>query len=274
MAKPRLTHRQLLAAGLALGALALACAGLALLNPQQPEVTNVENRQEIKRISLPLPYRLGAVNCYLIETGTGFVLIDTGCASQRANLEKALASAGCRPGDLRLVILTHGDFDHTGNAAYLRARFGAPIAMHLGDAGMAERGDMFSNRRQGNALLRAISPLLFGFGKAERFVPDLYVDDGDDLSNYGLAAQVVHIPGHSSGSIGVLTAGGPSAGSAPALFCGDLLENAGRPAYNSIMDDQAAAQASVEKLGDLAIGTVYPGHGQPFAWEQFVQGRQ
>ncbi len=234
----------------------------------------MENKQEIKRISLPLPYRLGAVNCYLIETGTGFVLIDTGCASQRANLEKALASAGCRPGDLKLIVLTHGDFDHTGNAAPLRGKLGAPIAMHQGDAGMAERGDMFSNRQKGNALLRAISPLLFGFGRAERFVPDLYVDDGDDLWAYGLAAQVVHTPGHSSGSIGVLATSGSCAGPARALFCGDLLENAGQPAYNSIMDDDAAAQASVEKLGGIAIGTVYPGHGQPFAWEQFVQARQ
>lgn len=90
--------------------------------------------------------------------------------------------------------------------------------MHRGDSGMAERGDMFWNRRQGNAVLRAISPLLFGFGRAERFVPDVYVDDGDELSAYGLSARVLHLPGHSSGSIGILTARGD-------LFCGDLVEN-------------------------------------------------
>ncbi|HPL30147.1 MAG TPA: MBL fold metallo-hydrolase [Anaerolineae bacterium] len=234
----------------------------------------MENEPGITRICLPLPYRLGTVNCYLIaasggpaETGSGYVLVDTGCAGQRASLEKALLGAGCRPGDLKLIVLTHGDFDHTGNAAYLRDRFGARIAMHQGDSGMAERGDMFSNRKSANAILRTISPLLFGFGRAERFVPDLYVEDGDDLDAYGLAAQIVHIPGHSSGSIGVLTAGG-------SLFVGDLLENTGQPAYNSIMDDATAAQASIEKLQGLPVQTIYPGHGKPFAWAQFLQDRR
>lgn len=246
----------------------------------------MENKPEIKTISLPLPYRLGSVNCYLIRSGSGYVLIDTGHSKQRAGLEEELAGAGCRPGDLKLIVLTHGDFDHTGNAAYLRGRFGASIAMHQGDSGMAERGDMFWNRQKGNAILRRISPLLFGFGKAERFVPDLYVEDGYDLSVYGLAAQVVHIPGHSSGSIGVLTAGpslrsgqapspdseqAPAAGSERALFCGDLLTNTDRPALNSIMDDEAAAHASVERLRRLNIGTVYPGHGRPFPLTQLDQ---
>jgi hypothetical protein len=42
--------------------------------------------QEIKTISLLLPYKLGSVNCYLIETGTGYILIDTGGSNKRADL--------------------------------------------------------------------------------------------------------------------------------------------------------------------------------------------
>ncbi len=233
----------------------------------------MQSRPEVRAIALPLPYRLGSVNCYLIRDGATYVLIDTACSSQRANLVKELASAGCRPGALRLIVLTHGDFDHAGNAAYLRERFGARIAMHQNDAGMVERGDMFWNRRKGNVVLRALSPILFGFGKAERFVPDLYVEDRYDLHVHGLAAQVVHVPGHSSGSIGVLTTGGASAGSEQALFCGDLLENSGEPALNSIMDDTAAAEASVERLRRLKIDIMYPGHGGPFAPDQIRESR-
>ncbi len=87
------------------------------------------------------------MNCYLIDTGTGYVLIDTGSSNQRAILEKNLTSAGCKPGDLRLIALTHGDFDHTGNAAYLRKKFGSSIAMHSEDCGMVEQGDMTWNRK-------------------------------------------------------------------------------------------------------------------------------
>ena len=220
-------------------------------------------REEIKTIRLPLPYRLGSVNCYLVETDAGYVLIDTGGSNRRTELEEELESAGCERGDLKLIVLTHGDFDHTGNAAYLRKTFGAEIAIHPDDSGMVERGDMFWNRNTGNVLLRMASPILFGFGKAERCTPDLYIEDGHDLSEYGLDAVVLHIPGHSKGSIGILTAGGD-------LFCGDLLENTNEPGLNSIMDDPAAAHASVERLKGLEMGTVYPGHGEPFPMALFT----
>jgi len=212
---------------------------------------------DIKVITLPLPYRLGSVNCYLVETDTGFILIDTGGSNKRAELEKELVGAGCQPGHLQLIVLTHGDFDHTGNAAYLCEKFGTQIAMHEDDAGMAERGDMFWNRQSGNILFRMIAPLLFRFSKSDRFEPDFYLEKGHDFSDYGFDAQVLSIPGHSKGSIGILTAGGD-------LFCGDLLENYVKPALNSIMDDSAAANASVEKLKSFEINTVYPGHGKPF----------
>ncbi len=221
----------------------------------------------IRTIALPLPLRLGTVNCYLLETDTGFVLVDTGSSNRRAELESELAHGGCKPGNLQLIVLTHGDFDHTGNAAYLRKAFGTKIAMHRGDAGMAEHGDMFANRSSGNAILRLLAPLLFRFPKANRFKPDVHLQDGDDLSEYGLQARVLSIPGHSAGSIGILTAEGD-------LFCGDLLENAGKPATNPIMDDPAACVSSLEKLRDLEIHTVYPGHGQPFALDSFWTQQQ
>lgn len=220
--------------------------------------------QEIETITLSLPFKMGTVNCYWVKTDTGCILIDTGSANQRGVLESELESAGCRPGNLDLVVLTHGDFDHAGNAAYLGKTFGAKIAMHEDDAGMVERGDMFWNRKTGNVLLRWLSPILFGFGKQKRFTPDLFVEDGSDLSAHGFDARIVDLPGHSKGSIGILTAGGD-------LFCGDLLENTAKPALNSIMDDLMAANASVEKLAGMGIKTVYPGHGSPFSMDMFRQ---
>jgi len=60
-------------------------------------------KYELKSINLK------GVNCYLLKTKNGFVLIGTGFKSKRVMLEKELASAGCKPGDLKLIILTHGD---------------------------------------------------------------------------------------------------------------------------------------------------------------------
>ena len=139
----------------------------------------------------------------------------------RDELEGVLARAGCQPGDLELIVITHGDFDHTGNAAYLAKTFGAKIAMHPDDAGMAERGDMFWNRQSGGDLIRTLAPLfstLFGFGRSQRFAPDLAIEEGYDLSAHGCDARVLSLSGHSKGSIGILAADGD-------LFCGDLLAN-------------------------------------------------
>ncbi len=218
---------------------------------------------EIKTISTHLILN-NYINCYLIKTDTGFILIDTGRASKRTKLEKELESAGCQPGNLKLIVLTHGDFDHTGNAAYLRKKFGTRIAMHYDDSGMAERGDMFWNRKNPNVLIRIMFDLFFGLRKSDRFKPDLYIEDGYDLSGYEFGAKVLHLPGHSKGSIGILTADGN-------LFCGDLFMNMNQPAPTSLVDDLAELNSSIGKLKSLKINTVYPGHGKSFPMSSFTQ---
>jgi hydroxyacylglutathione hydrolase len=96
---------------------------------------------EITTITLTLPFMMGTVNCYLIKAGDGFVLVDTGSRNRRAELERRLADAGCEPGKLRLIALTHGDFDHTGNVAYLADRF---IAQRVAQVrfDLAEQADL------------------------------------------------------------------------------------------------------------------------------------
>lgn len=216
--------------------------------------------QEIKAI------HLGGVNCYLVKTGAGHILIDTGFKGKRLKLEKELAGAGCKPGDLKPIILTHGDSDHVDNAAYLREKYGAKIAMHKDDAGMVERGDMGWNRKaepDHMSLLFKIMSHVVKPGKFATFKPDLLIDESFDLSAYGLDAKVLHLPGHSKGSIGVLTPGGD-------LFCGDLLYNFfGRP-NSQFIDDLAAFDASIEKISKLNVKTVYPGHGRPFSLDRFL----
>ena len=219
---------------------------------------------EINIITLSLPFRLGSVNCYLVKTDASYILIDTGSSGKRADLEKELESAGCELDNLKLIVLTHGDFDHSGNCAYLREKFNTKVAMHQDDRGMVERGDMFWNRKKGNILLGMIIRILSGFGEKERFEPDLYIDEGYDLSEFGFDARILHLPGHSRGSLGILTDDGN-------LFCGDLLENRDRPGLNSIMDDPVAAHASLEKLKNVKIETVYPGHGEPFPMEKLIR---
>lgn len=202
---------------------------------------------------------LGGVNCYLASCPDGFVLIDTGYSGKRALLLKELEAAGCTPGKLTLVLITHGDADHAGNAAYLREKYGAKLAMHAQDSGMVEHGDMSGNRKAKPDKMSLIMKVMVSVagifvksGGFEKFKPDLMVDDGLDLSKYGLDATILHLPGHSKGSIGILTKDGD-------LYCGDLF-------YNMLgfkfIDDLTDHNASIRKLKALNIKNIYPGHGK------------
>jgi len=102
---------------------------------------------------------------------------------------------------------------------------------------------------------------LFRLRKRDRFTPDLFLEDGDRLDEYGLAATVLHVPGHSAGSIAVLT-------DEKMFFSGDFLENRTRPSVATPVDDPEALEASFERVKKLDIQIVYPGHGKAFTLDE------
>lgn len=157
------------------------------------------------------------VNCYLLKTSGGFFLVDTGLQKRQGSLDEALLTAGCHPGDLKLIILTHGHTDHIGNAGHIRERFDAKIAMHIGDARMAETGNMFIDANGVKEIVAGYLTRMLGLS-APRFTADVPLEDDQDLSPYGLAARVIHTPGHSAGSICILTTEGD-------ILSGDLYDN-------------------------------------------------
>jgi glyoxylase-like metal-dependent hydrolase (beta-lactamase superfamily II) len=204
--------------------------------------------------------RIG-VNAYLLETGGGYMLIDTGSPSARADLDSELLNAGCKTGMLLLIILTHGDLDHAGNAAYLRQKHAAKIAIHEADAAMVEHGDMSLGRNVNPLMKLGFMLPMFRLRKEDRFSPDIRFNGETDLMPYGLEAQVIPLPGHSKGSIGILSRHGD-------LFCGDLVTNTAGPVLNSLMDDKRAGLASLDKVKSLGARTIYPGHGKPIPGDQ------
>ena len=211
---------------------------------------------------------LKSVNCYLLKFNDGFFLIDSGLSKNRAEVEKLIKQSGCKLGDLKLILITHGDPDHVGNCAYIRKIFRSKTAMHRDDIEMVEKGDLTSNRNM-NFLTKIFGKFLvhilgLNLKKEDRFKPDIYLDDGQSLSEYGFNATVYNIPGHSKGSIGLLTAGGN-------FFCGDLLMNKKYPAKTDLISDKEAFRKSIDKLRKLNINLVYPGHGNPFLMKDFYE---
>lgn len=213
---------------------------------------------------------LGFVNCYLVKNGGDFFLVDTGFPPQRGTLDKKLEEAGCIPGRLKLIVITHGDIDHSGNCAYLREKYKTRIAMHPNDSPMVENGDMTAKRKVKPLFMKVMHMFMRHSKKFqkmmadfERFKPDIYLKDGQSLQEYGLDATVYHLPGHTKGSIGIMTRDRD-------LFVGDTLNNRVRPTGSVIIADETELAATIDKLKGMDIKTVYPGHGKPFEMKELI----
>jgi hydroxyacylglutathione hydrolase len=207
---------------------------------------------------------LGFVNAFLVKITDGFILIDTGLCGRWKKLESELTSAGCLPDKLRLVILTHGDSDHAGNCKKLQEKYHAKISMHKSDFEMVELG-IFKKRMIMSLGLR----ILFFIRRVARalqknkenpnkFKPDLFLIDGQSLEEHGFDAKIIHIPGHTKGSIAIFT-------KEKNLFVGDTIVNQKQPTYATIIEDENELRQSVKKLKSLDAKTVYVGHGKPFS---------
>jgi hydroxyacylglutathione hydrolase len=235
-------------------------------------------KQEIIRIDLK------GVNCYLGKEGDSFILFDTGghtvmdkiftdkCEILGSELERL----GCKPGNLKLVILTHGDIDHVANALFIREKYQAKIAMHAKDLPLVE--NLTIEKMMRSFKYRSITfKIVFKIMKKQikkvlikiladfkTFKPDILIDEGDSLSEYGFDAKILYIPGHTEGSIGILTANGD-------LIAGDIFMNYKKPDIAPNAYDFKILTGSVNKLKALNINTIYPGHGLPFRMNDFLK---
>jgi glyoxylase-like metal-dependent hydrolase (beta-lactamase superfamily II) len=198
-------------------------------------------------------------NCYLLRDQGGTVLVDPGPPGGAALVLAGAQAAGVGPEEIRLILVTHGHLDHYGALAEVKAWCGAPVAAHPAEP-------PFSQDRR-NALPPAgtlrgsvIRWLYLLLSPLTHFVPlraDLLLDEGADLSSYGIEAQVVVLPGHSPATLGLLTAGGEA-------FVGDQFVNYSRPSQPMYLLDRAAWRRSCQRVLSLQPRTVYVGHGEPF----------
>ena len=76
--------------------------------------------------------RFGINRCYLIQE-EGVIMIDGGPPNKLNAFQKFIEGIPIHSKDIRLIILTHGDFDHVGSAGEIKSLTGAQIAIHEND---------------------------------------------------------------------------------------------------------------------------------------------
>lgn len=199
-------------------------------------------------------------NCYLLSTPAGSILVDTGPPRGSDALIAALKAAGVRPGNMQLILITHGHLDHYGNALAVQAWCGAPTAAHpIAVTYSQDRRNAVPPAQTLQAgVVRLVYRLLATWIPVKPLHADIFLDENTDLSAYGIPARTILIPGHAPGSLGVLTQDND-------CLIGDLFVNYTVPSEPLYMSDRSAWRVSYERMRAIRPHMLYPGHGDPFA---------
>ncbi len=167
-------------------------------------------------------------NCYILwgRHTQDCAVVDPGDEPEK--VVAYLESLGRIP---KAILLTHGHFDHIGDVAALREKYGCPVYLHDGDLHLPAR--------------MTGSPL----------TGTTHYGDGDVLWVAGLKIRIMHTPGHSGGSVCLVCE--------DVLFSGDTLfaGSIGRTDFPG--SDHGAMMQSLARLANLPGNyRVLPGHGE------------
>ncbi|MFL6569773.1 MAG: MBL fold metallo-hydrolase [Chthoniobacterales bacterium] len=174
-------------------------------------------------------------NCYLLHAPEGSILFDAPDGTC-----EWLESRDIQP---KLLLLTHGHFDHVPDVAKIKRRFGCEIGCHADCVPMISDPEFF--RSYGFAL------------EIETAEPDFLIEATPSRRFLGAEFEIFDVPGHSPGSLCFLSRESGILVGGDVLFAGgvgrfDLPGGDGELLFRGIRE-------KLYPLGDNI--TVLPGHG-------------
>lgn len=246
-----------------------SAAGAATQSPfKEPPVTNEAWTRPFPAVRIVgNVYYVGTydLSSYLITTDQGHLLINTGVGSSAPMIQKNVESLGVRFADIKLLLATHGHWDHVGAMAAIKRLTGARMVMHEADVPVLEDG--------GNSDFR-----FFPKGRGTVYEPvtvDQRLRDGDTVRLGGMALTAHHHPGHTKGAtsftftvreagrdyrVGIINTAGINEGV-------QLLKS---PGYPTIVDDYAS---TIAKQKQMTIDVFLSSHaGQFRLHEKYTPG--
>ncbi len=232
----------------------------------------------VHQISLPTPYRVGPVNVYLILSEP-YTLVDAGpeTPEARAILKEALAVRNLSLFDLKRVILTHSHADHSSLAGWLQDVSGAKVYVHPIELNrmlrprnfFAERLPFLSETGCPQTIIQQMIAMRDKL-PAPKIRQDGAVElkGGEELPFEDGGLKVYHFPGHAPGHLCLYD---PEEGN---FFSGDfLLPHITPNPFVEFEPDHPGRRVhtlsiylkGLKKVNDMAIKTVWPGHGGVFS---------
>ncbi|MEA3442888.1 MAG: MBL fold metallo-hydrolase [Chloroflexota bacterium] len=232
----------------------------------------------IHQIKVPFSKGItGCTNVYVVEGDKGSILIDSGWDSPESlwALREGLKAEHIKLQDIKTVVITHIHPDHYGLASKIKQLCGAKVAMHRVEAELINsrykdfaelvkevEKELAHNGTPQSELLDFTNASLWmkEFVTAES--PDIILEDGDSLSTNSFKIEVIATPGHSLGHICLHEP------KKRLLFSGDhvLYDTTPHIGFNPQSGDNPLGDyiSSLQKLEDLKISFILPGHGPIF----------
>ena len=126
---------------------------------------------------------------HLVDTGDGLILFDSGFSHNYDSLLDSIRALGFSPADIKLLIHSHGHFDHFGGGDRLRDAYGTKVYMSAVDTDWI--------RQMPRRALMHLAP------SAEDTIcyPDETIEDGQEICLGNTRIKCVLAPGHTPGTM-------------------------------------------------------------------------
>jgi hydroxyacylglutathione hydrolase len=187
---------------------------------------------------------------YFLRTNAGLVMFDSSFLRHKDTILADMRSMGLDPRQIRMCFITHLHCDHVGGVGWWQKEFGFPVVAHELAADPIEKADPV-----------ATGAYMEYTGFDERFVPckvTQRVRGGETLTLGDRTFEIIHAPGHSVGSIHIL--------SGDLLFVGDTVFANGGIGWMDVHwgshpeDCVETLRRMRPHIGKLALA----GHGEPY----------